>query len=92
MRFRSDGTMPAKRFFDTLCKGDQAFFLARFQRLASVSESKMNNDGVFKHERQNIWCFKRTTKCSPKGGKARFGLRVSERETGGLLHTAFGSP
>lgn len=66
---RDDGTMPAKRFLETLPGPDRAFFLVRFQRLADVGERMMNNSAVFKHERENIWCFRRTTKSSPEGGK-----------------------
>jgi hypothetical protein len=66
---RNDGTVPAEAFFNGLSRGDQAYLLARFQHLAENGERGMHNRNVFRHERREIWGFKKTSNDAPNGGK-----------------------
>lgn len=59
-----DASMPSKDFLNDLKEEDRAYFLARMNLLAQVGVLGVQNDRVFKQER-DFWSFKKQ-KC--KGG------------------------
>jgi len=66
---RTDGSMPARVFLDSLHVRDRQHLMGRFQHLADGGEQVMNNQAVFKKERPPFFAFKRRSKHSPRGGE-----------------------